>query len=106
MADDAKAEDFTTPLRTEFAATISKAVPGIPAHHALQLADTLCSIQADVLAGKRVTFRARPQIDGEAITEDWRKGMSLPEIRAKHGVSKPTAYKYHPNAKARQARAV
>lgn len=104
MADDAKAEEFTTPLRTEFAATICKAVPGIPAHHALQLADTLCTVQADLLAGKRVTFRARVPVDGEAITEDWRRGLSLPEIRAKHGVSKATAYSYHPNRKTRQAR--
>lgn len=104
MADDAKAEDFTTPLRTEFAATICKAVPGIPAHHALQLADTLCAIQADVLAGKRVSYRAKTPVDGEAITEDWRRGMSLPEIRAKHGVSKATAYNYHPNRKVRQPR--
>lgn len=104
MADDAKAEEFTSPLRAEFAATICKAVPGIPAHHALQLADTLCAIQADVLAGKRVTFRARPTVDGEAITEDWRKGLSLPEIRAKHGISKTTAYQHHPNRRVRQPR--
>jgi hypothetical protein len=104
VADDIKAEDFTDPLRNAFAKQIRDGVPGIPPHHALQLADSLCMIEADLYAGKRVSFRAKPEVDGAAITESWRLGLSLPEIRAKHGISKSTAYKYHPNANAKQAR--
>lgn len=97
MAEDAKADEMTDALRTSFAESIRRGVPDIPAHHALQMADTLCAVQADVLAGLRVTYRARPEIDAAAITEDWRKGLSIGEIVGKHKVSRPTAYKHHPS---------
>ncbi len=97
MADDVKADEYTDLLRAQFARSISKGVAGIPAHHALQLADALCAIQADVLAGKRVSFRAAPKIDGEAITEAWQRGRSIAEIVQTFRVSQSTAYKYHPN---------
>lgn len=96
MAEDAKADEMTDTLRSSFAESIRSGVPGIPAHHALQLADVLCTVQADVLAGMRVTYRAKAEIDGDAITEDWRRGLSIGEIVGKHKVSRPTAYKYHP----------
>lgn len=104
MAEDAKADEMTDTLRTSFAESIRNGVPGIPAHHALQLADVLCTVQADVLAGLRVTFRARPEVDGEAIAEDWRLGKSIGEIVGKYKVSRPTAYKFHPNKAARRAK--
>lgn len=100
MADDVKADDFTDELRRRFAQSISRGVGGIPAHHALQLADVLCMVQADVLAGKRVTFKVQPECDGEAIAEDWHCGLSLAEIMRKHGISKATAYRHHPNRRA------
>lgn len=97
MAEDAKADEMTGTLRSSFAESIRNGVPGIPAHHALQLADVLCTVQADVMAGLRVTYRAKPEIDGEAITEDWRRGLSIGEIVGKHKVSRSAAYKLHPS---------
>lgn len=96
MADDAKADEYVNQLRGEFAAAITRAVCDIPAHHALQLADSLCMIQADVLAGKRITYRAKPVIDADAIAEDWRRGLSIGEITTKHKISRTAAYKHHP----------
>ncbi len=101
MADDAKADEMTHTLRESFAASIRSGVPELPAHHALQLADVLCTVQMDVLAGLRVTYRARPEVDGDAIAEDWRRGMLIGEIVGKHKVSRPTAYKFHPSKKTR-----
>lgn len=96
MADDAKADEVVGMLRESFAQQIRDAVRDLPAHQALQLADTLCSVQVDLLAGMRVTYKARRALDGAAITEDWRTGLTLPEIMRKHGVSRAAAYKYHP----------
>lgn len=104
MADDVKADDFTDELRRRFAQSISRGVAGIPAHHALQLADVLCVVQADVLAGKRVAYKARVECDGDAIAEDWHVGLSAAEIARKHGISKAAAYKYHPNKHYKQRR--
>lgn len=97
MAEEARAEEMTDQLRDAFAASIRRMVADLPAHHALQLADTLCSVQNDVLAGKRITYRARNPIDADAIAEDWRRGMPLGEIVRKHQCSRSTAYKCHPN---------
>ena len=102
MADDAKADDLVDQLRDSFATSIRKTVTDLPAHQALQLADSLCRVQLDVLAGLRVSYKAAPKVDGDAIAEDWMRGLSLREITQKHRITKPTAYKYHPN-KARRA---
>jgi hypothetical protein len=96
MSDDVKGEDVVEQLREAFAANIRTAIAGLPAHQALQLADTLCAVQLDALASLRVSYRARPAVDGAAITEDWRRGLTVQEITKKHGVSRPTAYKHHP----------
>ena len=101
MSDDVKADEVATQLYEAFGKTIQQAVAGLPAHQALQLADTLCAVQQDVLAGLRVTYRAREPIDGAAIGEAWARGASLREIMRDFGCSKVTAYKYHP-AKARK----
>lgn len=105
MAEDARADDFTDQLRESFADRIRCVVRDLPAHQALQLADALCAVQLDVLAGLRVAYKAKRQIDGEAVAEDWRRGMSLAEITAKHRISRSAAYKHHPNKLARRARA-
>jgi hypothetical protein len=97
MADDAKADDHLDQLRDQFALQIRTAVRDLPPHLALQLADSLCAVQLNLLAGLRVTYKAAPKIDGEAIAEDWARGLSIGEITRKHGVTRPTAYKYHPN---------
>jgi hypothetical protein len=104
MAEDAKADEMTDTLRTSFAESIRRGVPDIPAHHALQMADALCAVQADVLAGLRVTYRARPEVDVEAIAEDWRQGRSIGEIVEKHKVSRSMAYKCHPSKTVRPAK--
>lgn len=97
MADDAKADEMLDQLRDSFARQIRQAVVDLPPHQALQLADALCTVQLDVLAGLRVHYRAKPVVDGEAITEDWRRGKSLAEITRTHRISRATAYNYHPN---------
>lgn len=97
MSDDVKADEVATQLYEAFGKTIQQAVAGLPAHQALQLADTLCAVQLDVLAGLRVSYKSKPVVDAAAITEDWRRGLTVQEITKKHGVSRPTAYKHHPN---------
>lgn len=104
MAEDTKAEELTDDLREAFATSIRQAVAGLPAHQALQLADSLCHIQINLLAGKRVTYKAARVIDGEAIAEDWRRGKTVQEITSAHGCSRRTAYNHHPN-KTRRRRA-
>lgn len=103
MADDAKAEEILDQLRDAFHARIRDAVRDLPAHHALQLADGLCAVQLDVLEGLRVSYKARPRVDADAIAEDWRRGENLQEIMRKHDCSRVTAYKYHPNKQQRRA---
>ncbi|QDH70858.1 hypothetical protein [Marilutibacter alkalisoli] len=105
MAEDTKAEELTDALRDAFAANLRTAVAGLPAHQALQLADTLCRVQLDMLAGKRVTYKASKAIDGEAIAEDWRRGKTIQEIVEQHGCSRVTAYRYHPNKRTRKNKA-
>ncbi len=104
MAEDIKADELTNALRDSFAASIRLALTDLPAHQALQLADTLCCVQLEVLAGLRVRYKATPAVDGKAIKEDWRKGLSIGEITAKHQVSRPTAYKHHPSKSVRRAK--
>lgn len=105
MSDDAKADEMVDQLREAFARNLCTALTGLPAHQALQLADSLCAVQLDVLAGMRVSYKAKPAIDSEAITEDWRRGLTVAEITRKHGISKPTAYKHHPNRGQKHVRA-
>lgn len=97
MADDAKATEYLDQLRDGFAQRIRDTCRDLPAHQALQLADSLCAVQLELLAGLRVTYKAAPKVDGDAIAEDWARGLSVAEITRKHNVTKPTAYKYHPN---------
>ena len=96
MAIDAKAEEMLDEIRDAFAAAIRQAMTGVPAYQALQLADHLCGVQLEVLAGLRISYRAAPKIDAEAIAEDWRMGMKAPEIMRRHNCSKAAVYKYHP----------
>jgi hypothetical protein len=105
MRDDAKAEDLIEPLRKAFAENIRQAVQDLPPHQALQMADALCTVQMEVLAGLRVTYRAPTPVDGAAVTEAWRKGGVLQEIMREFGISRATAYRHHPNRSARHSRA-
>lgn len=104
MADDAKAEEMTDQIRDKFAETIRQTLIGTPPHLALQCAATLCAIQAELLAGMRITYRALPAVDATAILEDWRRGLSIREITNKHQCSRVTAYKHHPNKTVRRAK--
>lgn len=104
MADDTKADEHIEQLRDHFAQQIRETVRDLPPHQALQLADSLCTVQLNLLAGLRVTYKAAPRVDGEAIRESWMRGLSAAEIMRKHGVTKPTAYKYHPNRDAKPRR--
>lgn len=96
MAADVTAEEMTDALRASFEARIRLALTWIPAHEALQLADAMCDTQLETLAGMRVRYRARKDVDADAIAEDWRRGLTIGEITQKHQVSRPTAYKHHP----------
>lgn len=104
MAEDAKAEDLVEQLRETFAATIRTTLAGYPAHQALQLADQLCGIQLALLSGMRVTYKAQTKVNAVQVAEDWRRGMSIGEITAKHRISRAAAYKHHPNGATRRAR--
>ncbi len=105
MSDDAKADEMVDQLREAFARNLCTAMAGLPAHQALQLADTLCAVQLDVLAGLRVSYRARDPIDGAAIAEAWAQGKALREIMRDFKCSKVTAYKYHPTKASKRAAA-
>lgn len=96
MTDDAKADEVLDTLRGAFASNLRTAVAGLPAHQALQLADVLCTVQMDVLAGMRVSYRAREPIDGAGIAEAWARGGTLRDIMRDHNCSRATAYNYHP----------
>ena len=97
MADDIKADELVDQLRDSYAASIRSAEPGIPAHTAFQLADILVSVQLDLMAGKRVSYRARAEVNGDAIAEEWRRGVPIQEIMQTYRCSRSTAYKYHPS---------
>lgn len=105
MADDIKADELIEPLRDSYAKSIRTMEPGIPAHAALQLADALLAVQLDVLAGKRVSYKAKPAIDGEAIAESWRRGLPVEEIMRLHNCGRTAAYKHHPSKSQSQKRA-
>lgn len=96
MSERIKATDIVDQLRAAFAAGIAEVIVGTPAHVALQAADHLCAVWLLELAGLEVAVPAQPKVDGPAITEDWRRGLSLGEIREKHGCSRSTAYNHHP----------
>lgn len=103
MADDAKAEEMLGQLRDAFSARIRDTVRDLPPHQALQLADALCSVQIDLLAGMRVQYRAKPEFDAEAVIESWRRGKTVAEIMKAHGISRATAYRLHPTKAAKTA---
>lgn len=96
MSERVKASEVVDQLRTAFATGIREVITGTPAHVALQAADHLCGLWIAELAGLDVAVPALPKVDGEAIAEDWRRGLSADEIRQKHRCSKRTAYNYHP----------
>lgn len=104
MPEDIRAEDMVEQLRTSFAERIRGVVSDLPAHQALQLADALCAVQCELLAGMRIAYRASQAVDGQAIAEAWRQGKPLAEIRREFGISKSTAYKHHPNRNAKRVR--
>ena len=97
MKEEATGDEITPELREAFAKQIRVDVASLPTHIALQIADKLCAVQLELLAGIRVSYRAREAVDAEAIAEDWRKGLDIREITAKHGISRSAAYKHHPS---------
>lgn len=104
MRDDAKADELIDPLREAFAKNLREAFADLPAHQALQMADALCGVQMEVLAGLRVTYRSPAPVDSAGIAEAWRKGASLAEVMRTFAVSRTTAYKHHPNRDAGRRR--
>lgn len=105
MAEDVKAAELLDQLRTQFAEQIRDTVRDLPAHQALQLSDALCQIQLSLLAGLRVHYPAPKKVDGDAVAEDWRRGVPLAEIMRIHKISRTTAYKHHPSPPKRRRRA-
>ena len=79
MADDAKYEEMLGQLRDAFNARIRDTVRELPPHQALQLADALCAVQIDLLAGMRVQYRAKPEFDDVRGVAD-RLGRPVREI--------------------------
>lgn len=105
MAEDVKADELVDQLRDQFSQRIRGTIADLPAHQALQLADALCRVQLDLLAGLRVSYKAPPKVDGDAIAEDWMRGLSIAEITRKHGISRSTAYSHHPVKPSKRRRA-
>lgn len=104
MTTDTKAEELVDELRQAFEGQIRDSLRSLPPHMALQLADALCTVWLDTIAGLRISAKAKPKVDGEAIAEDWARGLSAVEIRHKHGCSRATAYNYHPNGQPKHRR--
>lgn len=104
MAEDVKAEELVDQLRDSFNQKLREEIKDLPAHQALQLADALALVQLDVLAGLRVRYRQAVPIDAEGIAESWRRGLSIVEVCRAHKISRATAYRHHPNKKARRAK--
>lgn len=96
MAEDVKADDYLEQLRDQFTTQIRDALRDLPPHEAFQLADGLCTVQLNLLAGLRVSYKAAARVDGQAVAEDWRKGLTLKEVMQKHGISRTHAYRLHP----------
>lgn len=103
MREDTKADEMVDELRQAFAQRIRDEVGALPTHQALQLADALCDVQLDLMAGLRVTYRAKTKHDPVAIRADWVAGRTLPEIMNRHGCSRTKAYEHHPSKLKRQA---
>lgn len=100
---DVRAEELFDHLRDQFAEQIRTLSRDIPPHQALQMADALCTVQLSTMAGLRVSYKAGPRVDGDAIAEDWMQGMTIADIVKKHGISRSTAYNYHPAREKRAA---
>jgi hypothetical protein len=100
---DLKIEDEVVALRAELTKALQQTLSGLPAHQAFQAADHVLTVMQEQLAGARVVFPAGRKFDGDAIAADWKAGLSLDDITAKHGCSKPTAYRYHPAGKPKRA---
>lgn len=107
MSDKVKADDLVPALRDAFARNIREALAGTPSAQALQLADQLCTVWKEQLAGLLVDGgSAAKRIDGAAISADWGDGRTLAEIMTKHDCSRRTAYNYHPSNQGRKSRSV
>lgn len=104
--DDVRAEEVVEALRARFATALCEALGDLPPAQAMQMADGLCTIWMESLAGLRVTHRAEPTscVDGAAIARAWHDGLQVTEIMRRHGCSRATAYRYHPTHMRRQAR--
>lgn len=105
MAEDVKADELVDQLRDSFNRKLRDEIKELPAHQALQIADALALVQLDVLAGLRVRYRQAAPVDSEGIAESWRRGLSITEVCQAHKCSRATAYKHHPNKRARRAKA-
>ncbi|TWG93592.1 hypothetical protein L599_001200000520 [Luteimonas sp. J16] len=103
MAKDANADELVDQLRDQFNKQIQDTIRGLPPYQSLQLADSLCRIQLDVLAGTRVLFKAKRKVDREAVIEAWRKGATIETLMRDFNISQSYAYEILP-AKSRRKR--
>lgn len=103
MTDRVRAEDVVDELRRAFAESLRESVAGLPSAQALQLADRLCAIWIELLSGLLVAMPSRSRFDVQQITADWRAGLLIEQIVSKHGCSRKTAYRYHPQKVSRVA---
>lgn len=99
MADDVRAEEVTPELQKALAEAVGQALE-VPGAFAYQCAVLVCDVILSKLAGMRVTYPALPEFDADAVGNDWDSGLSWKQITRKHGISKSTAYKYHPSRRA------
>jgi hypothetical protein len=105
MSDKVKADDLVPAMREAFVRGIRETLAGTPTAHALQLADRLCTVWREQLAGLLVDGGSPGRrIDGAAIRADWGDGKTLAEIMARHECSRATAYNHHPSRTTRRER--
>lgn len=101
MTERIRVDQVAEQIQAQFIETIRDTVRTLTPAQAIQVADDLFGKLKDTLAGLNVAFPSPPKVDGEAIAEDWRRGLSAADIQSKHGCSRRTAYNHHPNARTR-----
>lgn len=93
MANYTMIEEMIDQLRAAYAAQISTVMRELPAHMALQLADDLCRVQVETLAGLRIAYRPARKVDEEAVISSWRRGSAIPSLMREFDISRATVYR-------------
>lgn len=102
MTERVRVEQVAAQIQVEFTRTIREVVRPLSPALAMQVSDRLFETMKQLLAGLDVAFPSPARIDCDAIEADWRKGLGIGDIVAKHRCSKATAYRNHPKNRAKK----